>query len=139
MSLQWREQLSVGNDLIDSDHKYLIEIINQAESSLKTHTQSGLQEALDRLSKYSKVHFAREEKIARAVGYGPIEQLHESHEALIQTLDQVKRDVDGQQWSTASAERFAALLRNWLVDHVIKEDMLMKPMIKKFSPSLEPS
>jgi hemerythrin len=36
MSLQWREQLSVGNDLIDNDHKRLIEIINRAEVSLKS-------------------------------------------------------------------------------------------------------
>ena len=31
MSLVWRDQLSVGNNVIDSDHKYLIEIINRVE------------------------------------------------------------------------------------------------------------
>jgi len=33
MGLQWRDQLSVGNDLIDTDHKYLIDLINRAETT----------------------------------------------------------------------------------------------------------
>ena len=137
MSLEWREQLSVGNDLIDSDHKYLIEIINQAELGLRKHDRDGLTDALDRLSQYSKVHFSREERLAGAVGYEQAPQLHESHAALIEALDQVKQEV-GERWTASSADHFVALLRSWLIDHVIKEDMLMKPAIKKFSPSFEP-
>ena len=34
MSLEWREQLSVGNNVIDADHKHLIGIINQVEKCL---------------------------------------------------------------------------------------------------------
>jgi len=69
MSLYWRDQLSVGNDLIDSDHKYLIEIINRAEASLNAKSRRELAQALDSLDQYSRVHFAREEKIADAAGY----------------------------------------------------------------------
>jgi len=35
MALVWRDQLSVGNNVIDSDHKHLIEIINKVEQSLQ--------------------------------------------------------------------------------------------------------
>jgi len=49
MSLYWRDQLSVGNDLIDSDHKYLIEIINRAEASLNAKSRRELAQALDSL------------------------------------------------------------------------------------------
>lgn len=49
MSLQWRDQLSVGNDLIDSDHQYLIEIINRAEAGLKAKNRRALAWALDSL------------------------------------------------------------------------------------------
>jgi len=40
MSLLWREQLSVGNNVIDADHKYLIEIINWAEVVLTSKGRS---------------------------------------------------------------------------------------------------
>ena len=137
MALEWREQLSVGNDLIDSDHKYLIEIINQAAQSLKAKDRRGVMTALDNLSQYSQTHFSREEKIASAVGYTQLSPLHLAHEDLLVKLDQVKLEIY-EKWNDVSAEHFSLLLRDWLINHVIKEDMLMKPLLKKHSPRFDP-
>src|SRR3989338_2403178 len=132
MGLKWCEQLSVGNDVIDSDHKHLIKIINLVEESLATTNLSNLTLALASLSQYSKEHFAREEKIAIAAGYTQIPRLHKSHEALIGKLDQVKREI-GEEWAATSVKRFTVFLQDWLVNHVIKEDLLMKPALEKYS------
>jgi hemerythrin len=137
MGLQWREQLSVGNDLIDSDHKHLIEIINLANSSLQTMNRTELVAALDQLFNYSKLHFALEEKIAVAVGYTDVEHIHASHEALLVKLSQLAQEI-GSAWDAAAAEHFGSFLREWLINHVIKEDMLMKPFLKKYSPRFDP-
>lgn len=140
MSLVWREQLSVGNDVIDSDHKYLIEIINRVERSLDSKDRNELSAALDGLSQYSQKHFAQEEKIARAVGYTQVPHLSQSHEALVKQLDQVKQEIGemGDEWSSEVIEHFTKLLRSWLIDHVIKEDLLMKPTLQKHPPSFDP-
>ena len=137
MTLKWREQLSVGNDLIDSDHKCLIEIINLAEHSLKSNDREELTAALDRLSRYARVHFAREEKIAGAVGYAHTSHEHESHEGLLRKLEQLKLEI-GEDWTESAGEHFSAFLRNWMMNHVIKEDMLLKPFLKKYSPRFDP-
>lgn len=137
MALEWREQLSVGNDLLDSDHKYLIEIINRAENGLRKRSLSEVSDALDRLFRYSIMHFSREEKIAVAVGYSHAAHLHESHEGLLRGLDKVRQAV-GDEWTDASVEGFGTFLRDWLINHVIKEDMLMRPFLKKFSPRFAP-
>lgn len=137
MSLEWREQLSVGNDLLDSDHKHLIEIINLAKHGLTTRNRTELTAALDSLSKYSKMHFSREELIANAVGYGEVSHLQESHAGLLENLEQLKAEI-GEVWTEAAAVNFSSFLRNWLLNHVIKEDMLMKPFLKKFSPRFDP-
>ena len=137
MSLEWREQLSVGNDLIDSDHKYLIEIINLAAHSLKTKNRNDLATALNNLSQYSKAHFTREEAIAAAVGYPKAASLHASHEALLKKLDQIKQEI-GVDLIDSQLEHFAVFLREWLINHVIKEDMLLKPFLKKYSPRFDP-
>ena len=71
MGLQWRDQLSVCNDLIDNDHKQLIDIINTANQSLQAMSRAGLLSALDQLYKYSRLHFALEEKIAKALDIHP--------------------------------------------------------------------
>jgi hemerythrin len=137
MNIEWRDQLSVGNDLIDDDHKSLIEIINQAGKALKQKNLAVLTEALDSLQHYSALHFTLEEQIARAVGYDKSDTLHESHGSLLERLSQLKHEI-GTEWDDVASEHFGALLRDWLINHVIKEDMLMKPMLKKFSPRFDP-
>lgn len=137
MGLVWREQLSVGNDVIDADHKHLIGIINLVEKSLVTINPGELTLALASFSQFSKAHFAREEKIAHAAGYTHISQLHHSHDKLLKKVDQAHQKI-GEEWTAASVEHFAALLRHLLVDHVIKEDLLMKPTLKKLSPKFNP-
>jgi hemerythrin len=140
MSLIWRDQLSVGNNVIDSDHKQLIEIINRAEVSLCSKNHHDLVTALDDLGQYSRLHFDREEKIASAVGYTQIPHLNQSHKELLTHLDQIRGEIDamGQDWSTETVEHFTKFLRDWLINHVIKEDLLMKPTLQKHSSSFDP-
>lgn len=140
MALVWREQLSVGNDVIDADHKYLIEIINRVEQIMALKDPGALAAELDRLTQYSTVHFEREEKIAAAVGYAQVPNLNDSHSMLLARLAQVRGEFDsaGAEWSQQAVEHFTAFLRNWLIDHVIKEDLLMKPVLSRYSPSFDP-
>ena len=140
MGLVWRDQLSVGNNVIDSDHKYLIEIINRVEESMAAKDRRALATALDDLAQYSLVHFDREEKIAAAVGYAQVPNLNESHRQLFEKLNQMRGEFDatGTEWSLEAAAHFTGFLRNWLIDHVIKEDLLMKPVLQKYSPSFDP-
>jgi hemerythrin len=137
MPLLWRSQFSVGNDLIDSDHQYLLEIINKAEVSLKAVNAAELSGLLDALGKYAKSHFEREELLARAVGYPKADQLNLSHNLLTDQMTKF-RDKLGDTWTQASVTEFTAFLRDWLINHVIKEDMLMKPWLLKHSPRFDP-
>ncbi len=137
MGLQWRDQLSVGNDLIDNDHKYLIEIINRAEVGIKTNNRAKLITVLDELGSYGKTHFEREELVAKAAGYPKADQLHESHGKLIADLVKFKEEISGT-WNEDASTKFTAFLRDWLIEHVIKEDLLMKPWLVKHSPTFDP-
>lgn len=137
MGLQWREQLSVGNDLIDADHKYLIEIVNRAEVSMKANSQIELNAVLAELAVYGQSHFAREELVAKAVGYPDADKLHESHTRLVASLAKFKGEI-GTGWTEATVAKFTAFLRDWLLGHLIKEDLPMKPWMVKHSPRFDP-
>lgn len=137
MPIQWREKFNVGNDLIDSDHQYLLEIINKAERSLMTNNHQQLTAVLDELARYGKMHFEREEVIARAAGYPKAEQLHVSHGELVAKLAEFCHGLD-TVWTQDSITAFTSFLRDWLLNHVIKEDMLMKPWLIKHSPRFDP-
>jgi hemerythrin len=137
MALLWRSQFSVGNDLIDSDHQYLLEVINRAEVCLKAANAVALTSVLDELANYGKSHFEREEIVAKAVGYPKADLLHLSHTALVEQLKQFREEM-GSNWTQADTAKFTTFLRDWLIQHVIKEDMLMKPWLTKYSPRFDP-
>jgi hemerythrin len=137
MGLQWRDQLSVGNDLIDGDHKYLIDIINKAEACMKANNRLDLVAVLDELAHYGQTHFEREEMVAKAVGYPNTGQLHDSHTKLVVSLSKVRADL-GNNWTDEAQLQFSTFLRDWLIQHVIREDIPMKPWMTKFSPRFDP-
>ena len=132
MSLQRREQLGVGIDLIDSDRQHLIGLVNLAKHGLTTRNRADLTAALDSLFKYSKMHFFKEELIANVVGCGKIFHFRKPHAGLLEKLNQLKVEIR-EVWTEAAAVNFNSFLRNWLVYHVFKKNMLTKPFLKKFS------
>ncbi len=140
MAISWREQLSVGNNVIDSDHKHLFDILNRIEKSMLEKNRHELTAELEELTRYSLLHFEREEKIAQAAGYTQVPNLNLSHKSLMTRLDQMraKFDVAGSDWSSEATEDFSQFLRTWLIDHVIKEDLLMKPVLQRLSPAFDP-
>ena len=137
MALLWRSQLSVGNDLIDSDHQYLLEIINRAEVCLKSVDTVALTSVLNELANYGKSHFEREELVAKAVGYPKADLLHESHTRLAEQLTKFREGVESNR-TKINVDEVTTFLRDWLIQHVIKEDMLMKPWLTKHSPRFDP-
>lgn len=140
MTIMWREQLRVGNDIIDEDHKYLIDIINQIGVHLQNNEMSALELDLQRLYDYSLLHFSREEKIAVAVGFELAFGLHHSHQTLMERLATIRTAfVESEKtWTPQLALELSEFLRNWLIDHVLHEDMLMKPALQKYPPDFSP-
>lgn len=139
MPIQWRKQMSVGNLIIDLDHRYLLSLINQVEYALRHPEESeNLRMALDQLSDYAREHFAREEKLQLRIqfrGYMPHKMAHQS---LLDRLDRIIGEIleesDPEQL-TARSEEITTLLRDWLLDHVLKEDMKMKSDLESLPPN----
>lgn len=60
--IQWQPSYSVGNTVIDRQHRVLIDIINEFYFAFQQgEKQLDLKPVFERLTKYSMVHFALEE------------------------------------------------------------------------------
>jgi hemerythrin len=146
MTLLWRDALSVGNDQIDSDHKCLLALINAVEVLLTAENPlSDLCAALDKLADYTHHHFAREERLMISLHYLKYDAHKHAHGELISQLDEAAKPVkdlpeDPNQTTSKIPEearsKLVALLRHWLLDHIIKEDMLLKPLLAKHPKGL---
>jgi hemerythrin len=131
--------MSVGNLIIDLDHRYLLSLVNQVEYALRHPEESeNLEMALGQLSEYAREHFAREEKLQLRIqfrGYMPHKL---AHQGLLERLDRIVNEIlsekDPERLKSRQGE-IVPLLRDWLLDHVLKEDMKMKADLENLPPN----
>lgn len=132
MVIEWTEQLSVGNEAIDSEHRGLISLVNDLVRAIEKRSSSGLTLAFEQLEQRLCLHFANEEKIARTIG------LDFSHHELAQQymlneLRLLKGLLDAKNclWFDGAVAHFAHFLKNWVIDdHIVRLDMRIKPALQ---------
>jgi hemerythrin len=142
MTILWRPTMAVGNDHIDADHQHLLFLINAAEAALGPEgDRQALTDALERLHAYTHEHFAREEMLMKAIRFPRYVDHRIAHRKLIERLDQLSAEFHASKAGAASAQEtqeLTGLLRSWLIDHVLKEDLLMKPLLKGLPADFRP-
>lgn len=139
MPLVWRDALSIGYKQIDNDHRHLLDLINIVESALTSEQAlSKLLNAIDDLAAYTRQHFAFEERLMAATLYANIETHKAAHLELIDQLKHAAKPIQdlahGEARTTLAVpeearDAMVGLLRHWLVDHIIKEDMQLKSVL----------
>lgn len=132
MTILWRPSMAIGHPMIDADHRRLIDLINTAELALKGGAEDGaLAAALDGLTDYAQEHFRREEDVMSLLGYDGLSQHREAHRMLRLRLREIRADIEASAGVASGREvdRLVELLRAWLLDHVLKVDMLLKPVV----------
>ncbi len=135
MPIQWREAMAVGDESVDADHRQLIDLINKVELIL---TAAGghieLEATLDELGAYTHAHFEREEHLMQCVGYPGLVAHRQAHRELrtqFGALHKAMTAAKAQALTATETSRLVTLLRDWLLDHVLKEDMKVKAFLKK--------
>lgn len=135
MAIIWRSRMSVNNDLIDHDHHFMINFINTIELVLQNPEEKEmLLEVLDQLHDYSVNHFRREESIQRKIQYPQSLNHKNSHSTLLADLEELKKDIEETKSTDEIVGRsteIISFLRNWLINHVLNEDMKLKPFLEK--------
>ena len=119
--MEWYESYSIGNDLVDGQHKQLVEIISRLQNSL-TLGDIGKEagNTLKFLVEYSQKHFAEEEKLMRQIEYDEYTKHCEKHAILIgQITDILLKIKKGKQIDPLKLYDF---LVDWLLTHIKQED-----------------
>lgn len=118
----WSDELSVGIQEIDEQHKRLVDLVNQLNVAFVTGADSKVvSEALDRLIQYTQIHFTVEESLMRILGYPDYETHKKHHDALVhQVLGFKLQFADGK----LSRLELMEFLHKWLTMHIMKEDTL---------------
>jgi hemerythrin-like metal-binding protein len=125
--LEWTEDMSVGVKVIDDDHKKLIDMLNELNDGiLAGKTSDALESVIDKLLRYTKYHFAREERFFAETGY-PDGATHKAeHDLLARRVSNLQMRFETGQSFILSTETME-FLKNWLIDHIMGSDQQYGP------------
>ena len=139
MRLAWADNLSVGNALIDAEHQNLIVAVNSVEHLLGTRDRVALSKAMDLLDTYMRIHFRNEEKIAEAVNF-PFAKNKQEHQQLLKDMRALREELEANNgnWSDDLVSKYCGFLSSWMTDHIVKEDMKLKPMLETYPYDFKP-
>lgn len=131
MALQWTEQLETGINLIDTQHKELIDKVNElleaCQQGKGKHTLSGF---IDFLAEYVVMHFSEEEKYMKQFKYPEYAEHKAQHTQFLKSFGELKTKFDLQGSGTALVLMTNRTVVDWLVTHIKRTDKALGEFLK---------
>ncbi|MNO97261.1 Bacteriohemerythrin [compost metagenome] len=117
--LVWQEDLNTGIQVIDNQHKRIVEMINHLHHAQATHDRQELGEVIEELVDYTLSHFAFEETLMEDSGYQFTRAHKKVHELFIKRVAQYRERFNAGE---DIAEELKGLLGRWLFNHIRNDD-----------------
>ena len=124
----WNNAYKVGIGKMDEHHQKLFLLIEQTNKSLEKNDDKELLAALDELLEYTDYHFNAEEKLLKKHQYEDIEKHKEIHKKLINNLKEHRNQLLDK---TLNKEHFTIMIKEWLLDHILREDTKYSKILNK--------
>jgi len=127
--IEWTEKIALGIQVIDDQHKGLVDIINLLYSAFKEgKAKKEIKQILKDLVSYTSYHFGTEEKYFKEYNYEFTNEHISEHRKLVdQVVDFQKQMEAGSVTLTYDVMTF---LKEWLENHILLSD-------KKYVPWLQ--
>ena len=117
--IEWDDSLSVGVNLIDEQHKMLIQRLNDLARAIEmTQGEGGIVQTLDFLIEYTDFHFSAEEKYMAEHDYPGLDYQKKQHEEFKTSLKNLVDDYEYEGVTRALTTSVNVFLLNWLVNHI---------------------
>ncbi|MCP3866802.1 MAG: bacteriohemerythrin [Gammaproteobacteria bacterium] len=120
--IDWSNELSVGIEEIDEQHKVLVKLVNRMHEAIQeqrgSHVVGGI---LEELTDYTRIHFAVEESLMRILDYPGYEEHRDAHDELLQQVKELNAKVS--EGKASISFELMHFLKNWLTQHIQEEDM----------------
>lgn len=135
--MEWTEKLSVGVDLIDSQHKELFSKINELVSAIKQQTcKYKISDVIQFLEEYIVFHFGEEEKYMRENGYPGYPRHREHHKTFMENFQELKRELRKLEGGKRRGSYELSVMTNqvvvdWILDHIAEVDRKFGEFLKE--------
>jgi len=121
--LSWKPGYSVNEVLLDNHHQELFDLLNTVyENVMNSLEVDCVLPIIDRLSEYTRYHFAAEEQYMREKGFPGIDDHIARHMEFTRTIETLKTRYNDNDLDVT--RELIIVLGEWLLHHVLKDDMM---------------
>ena len=119
MAIVWTTDLDTGIDIIDHQHRRIVDFINQLEAAKATNDKAQIKEIVDACVDYTLSHFAFEESLQEEAGYQYCKPHKKVHELFTRKVAEYQERVN---LGDEVADELHGMLARWLVNHIKRDD-----------------
>ncbi len=120
MYAEFHDNLITGNEMIDSQHRELIQKINDLlKSCEKSNDKAVAVKTLDFLMDYTEYHFNAEEQLQKDIGYPGYAKHKAQHDLFRQSIGELHEMLEEEEGpSPAFVKRVQDKVIEWLYVHI---------------------
>ncbi len=128
--IKWKPDFETGIKTIDSQHKMLVDMINELYNSiLEGKGLNALDDILTGLYHYSEKHFETEENFFEEYDYPDSYDHVQEHQEFIKKVSDIFEKL--KKGEVVLSVEITKFLRDWLINHVMGSDQKYAPYLKE--------
>ena len=116
-TLPWSQDLELESDVLDPEHQYILNRINNLLRVLSSRDSCRISMACNLLSAGAREHFAHEEQRMRDTGFPGLDEHADQHVELARRLTEVRLSMFSPYGISSQLGAFP-FLESWLVPHL---------------------
>lgn len=122
--------MSIGNAILDSDHKELLGLIREIDCAIKARDHSALSQAVRQLSACMNRNSLNEELLANSL-HIPFALHKTAHQNMRDKIVLIRHQIIKDGVVAMHTEQYAQFLQDWLINHLADENtQLMKSVLQ---------
>lgn len=124
-AVKWNDRFKLGVEVIDRAHQNLFSIVNKliALNEDTAKQPHACREGIKYFKSYTLQHFAQEEEYMRQIAYQNYNKHKRIHDKMKEkTIPSLEQELEEENYSEKSVQRFMGLCIGWLNAHIIVED-----------------
>lgn len=128
---QWTDDLNLGIDVIDAQHKQIVNYINKLNIAIEKNDAEQVVIVIEQLRDYCADHFTFEEQLMQQANY-ILSTAHQAvHRRFTEKIVNIQAELENGKDPFNVARRVRTWLMTWLIQHIHHEDIDYVPYVKK--------
>lgn len=119
-TIRWTSEIAIGIEAIDSDHRVMINRLNDIIVARSSSDHTRLANLLEQFGNETATHFRNEEALMATFDYQDAERHKEEHRKLLEEYEQQVEDWRGNH---ISVELLCRFMYRWILHHIAASDI----------------